>query len=65
VHDIAWLAERDAFPHLTALAEGVAIREQRRQTSKSRRLYISSKPLSAAEVLATTPTHWSIENQLH
>jgi predicted transposase YbfD/YdcC len=50
---------------LTALAEGVAIREQRRQTSKSRRLYISSKPLSAAEVLATTRAHWSIENQLH
>jgi predicted transposase YbfD/YdcC len=65
IHDVAWLAERYAFPGLTALAEIVATREERGHATTSRRLYILSQPLSAAQALAVIRAHWSIENQLH
>jgi predicted transposase YbfD/YdcC len=65
IHDVAWLAERYTFPGLCALVEVIAIREQHARTTTSRRLYILSKPVSAAQALAAVRAHWSIENQLH
>ncbi len=66
IFDVAWLAERYSFPGLQALAELVARREEANgEISVSRRLYLLSRKMPAAEALAAIRSHWTVENQLH
>lgn len=66
VTEVAWLAERHAFPGLRALGEIVATREEPGGPCVTRRrLFALSRPLAAAELLAIVRGHWGIENQLH
>lgn len=70
-HDIGWLrADRSApgeprFPGLSMLGMVEATVERDGKTTTSRRYYIGSTPLSAAQLLAATRAHWGIENRLH
>lgn len=64
-YDVAWLAERYAFPGLVGLAELIATREQANgRFETSRRLYLLSHKTTAAKALAAIRAHWTIENKL-
>lgn len=66
IHDVAWLAGRHEFPGLKGLAELIATREQvTGKIETSRRLYLLSQKMAAAQALAAIRAHWMIENQLH
>lgn len=66
IFDVAWLAERYSFPGLAGLADLVATREEANgEIAVSRRLYLLSRKMPAAEALAAIRSHWTIENQLH
>jgi predicted transposase YbfD/YdcC len=65
-YDVAWLAERTAFPGLQGLADLLVSREKAGgKVETSRRLYLLSRKLTAAQALAAVRAHWTIENQLH
>lgn len=65
-YEVAWLAERYAFPGLAGLAELVATREQPNgKIATSRRLYLVSRQMTATAALAAIRAHWTIENSLH
>ncbi|MGH6934629.1 MAG: ISAs1 family transposase, partial [Methylocella sp.] len=66
IFDVAWLAERYSFPGLVGLADLVARREEANgEITVSRRLYLLSRKMPAAEALAAIRSHWGIEHQLH
>lgn len=65
-YDVAWLAEQSAFPGLHGLADLIATREKADgKIETSRRLYLLSHKMTAAQALAAVRAHWTIENQLH
>ena len=55
-------AERHGFAGLSHVAEITAIRDG---AAPTRRLFISSRQLDAADMLAVTRAHWTVENNLH
>ena len=69
--DIAWLNGDRAepglhrFPGLACIAMVEASVEHDGRTTVSRRYFLSSAPLSAAQLLAAARAHWGIENRLH
>jgi len=70
-HDVGWLASdrRDpgetAMPGLAAIAMVEATVERDGRTSRSRRFYLSSTPLTPERFAAAVRAHWSIENGVH
>jgi predicted transposase YbfD/YdcC len=70
-HDIAWLASdrrfpgEPRFPDLAMLGMVEAEVERHGKTSRSRRYYISSAKLTAAQFARAVRAHWGIENRLH
>jgi predicted transposase YbfD/YdcC len=64
-HDVAWLAERHAFPGLAAVAKVSATRASDDKTTTASRYYLLSKPLAAARLAEVVRSHWHIENRLH
>jgi predicted transposase YbfD/YdcC len=65
VHDVAWLAERHAFPGLAAVAEVTATREVDAKSTTATRTYLLSTEIDAARLAQVVRSHWHIENRLH
>jgi predicted transposase YbfD/YdcC len=65
VHDVAWLAERHAFPGLAAVAEVTATREVDGKSTTATRTYLLSTAIDAARLAQVVRSHWHIENRLH
>ena len=71
--DVDWLRPDRAepgihrFPDLKAIGMIEATVEHKGQTTVARRyfLFLSSAPLSAAQLLHATRAHWGVENRLH
>ena len=64
-HDVAWLAERHAFPGLAAIAKITATREIDGKSTTASRYYLLSTKLGADRVAEVVRSHWQIENRLH
>lgn len=70
-HDVAWLTSHrrfpgePRFPGLRSIAMVEAEVERDRRTSRARRYYLSSAPLSARDCARAVRAHWGIENRLH
>lgn len=70
-HDVDWLRGDRAepglhrFPGLACIGAVEAEVEQRGQITTARRYFLSSTPLSAAQLLRAARAHWGIENRLH
>lgn len=64
-HDVAWLAERHAFPGLAAVAKVSATREIDGKATTASRYYLLSTKLGAARLAEIVRAHWQIENRLH
>jgi len=64
-HDVAWLASDRRFPGLAMIGMVEAEVERDGKTTRARRYYLSSAPLSAAAFAAAVRAHWGIENRLH
>jgi predicted transposase YbfD/YdcC len=70
-HDVGWFAgDRAApgeprFPGLATVAMVEAEVEEGDRNTRSRRFYISSATLSAAQALSAVRAHWGVENRLH
>ena len=64
-HDVAWLAERHAFPGLAAIAKVTATREIDGKSTTASRYYLLSTKLGADRVAEVVRSHWQIENRLH
>lgn len=64
-HDVAWLAQSEAWPNLRSLILVEAERTRRGVTSCERRAYISSCDEPAAALAAKVRGHWHVENKLH
>jgi predicted transposase YbfD/YdcC len=70
-HEVEWLTgERAApgeprFPGLAMLGMVEAEVEAQGRTTRARRFYISSAPLSARRLAQAVRGHWGIENRLH
>jgi len=59
------LAAPEKWPDLRSFAVVESIREIDGRVSKARRLYISSLPGDAEQILRSVRAHWQIENNLH
>ena len=70
-HDVAWLHGDRAepglhrFPQLACIGPVEAEVTHRGKTTTARRYFLSSTPLSAAQLLRAARAHWGIENRLH
>lgn len=70
-HDVAWLASDRRFPgawrfpDLAMIGMVEAEVERDGRTTRARRYYLSSAPLSAPAFAAAVRAHWGIENRLH
>ena len=70
-HDVAWLHGDRAepglhrFPQLACIGTVEAEVEHKGKTTTARRYFLSSTPLSAAQLLRAARAHWGIENRLH
>ena len=70
-HDVGWLTSDRRFPDEWRFEDlamiGVVEAEVERdgRTSRARRYYLSSAPLSARAFAAAVRAHWGIENRLH
>jgi predicted transposase YbfD/YdcC len=70
-HDTSWLGsdrnapEEPRFPGLACIGMVVSEVEKEGQKTTSRRYYISSASLSAAQLARTVRAHWGVENRLH
>jgi predicted transposase YbfD/YdcC len=70
-HDVDWLATgrrfpgEPRFPDLAAIAMVEAEVERGARTSRARRYYLCSAPLTAAQFARAVRAHWHIENRLH
>jgi predicted transposase YbfD/YdcC len=70
-HDVGWLASHrrfpgePRFPALAMIGMVEAIAERDGKTTRARRFYLSSAPLSAAQFARAVRAHWGIENRLH
>ncbi len=63
--DLAWLADRDHWPGVRSLVLVESERTLREQTTRDRRLCLSSLPADAARLARVVRSHWAIENGLH
>lgn len=70
-HEVAWLASdrrfpgEPRFPGLAAIGMVEAEVERNGATSLSRRYYLSSARLTAAQFARAVRAHWGVENRLH
>jgi predicted transposase YbfD/YdcC len=70
-HDVAWLAsgrrfpDEWRFPDLAMIGMLEAEVERDGRTTRARRFYLSSAPLTAQAFAAAVRAHWGIENRLH
>lgn len=70
-HDVDWLCGDRAepglhrFPGLACIGAVQAEVEHKGQITIARRYFLSSAPLSAAQLLRAARAHWGIENRLH
>lgn len=70
-HDIRWLQssrkapEEPRFPKLACIGMVESEVEQKGQKTTSRRYYLSSAPLTAAQLQNAVRAHWGVENRLH
>ena len=70
-HDVAWLTTdrrfpgEPRFPDLAALAMVEAEVDRDGRTTRARRFFLSSAPLSAALFARAVRAHWGVENRLH
>lgn len=70
-HDISWLQssrkspEEPRFPKLACIGMVESEVEQKGQKTTSRRYYVSSAPLTAAQLQNAVRAHWGVENRLH
>lgn len=70
-HDVAWLATdrrfpgEPRFPGLAMIAMVEAEVERNGKTTRARRHYLGSAPLSARGFARAVRAHWGIENRLH
>jgi predicted transposase YbfD/YdcC len=67
-HDIhAWIPAARRFPKLKTVVAIISTREDiiTGKTSTERRLYVSSRVLTAEAALDASRTHWAVENKLH
>lgn len=74
-HDVGWLAPETGrgrrypgeprFPGLAMIGMVEAEVERDGQTSRARRYYLGSAPLSARAFAAAARAHWGVENRLH
>jgi predicted transposase YbfD/YdcC len=70
-HHVAWLASDRRFPgewrfpDLAMIGMVEAEVERDGKTTRARRYYLSSAPLSAPAFAAAVRAHWGIENRLH
>ncbi len=62
--DVAWL-DHEKFPHIAVMACIDCKIQRGSTTTQERRFYISSRPLTAQELLHAVRAHWQIENALH
>jgi predicted transposase YbfD/YdcC len=69
--DVAWLATgrrfpgAPRFPDLAMIGMVEAEVERGGKTTRARRYYLSSAPLSAAQFARAVRGHWGVENRLH
>ena len=65
--EIDWLKERHNWPGLRSIVQITATRTNKAtgEKSKENRLYISSLPADAENLMQAVRAHWSIENNLH
>jgi predicted transposase YbfD/YdcC len=63
--DIAWLAERHAWPGLAAIGAVERERETRAGTSRETQLYLLGHAFAPEDLLRLSRRHWAIENELH
>jgi predicted transposase YbfD/YdcC len=63
LHDVSTLNRRHAWPGLGAV-DMVEV-ERDGKTTVTRRCFLCSRPMSAAEFAAVVRSHWQIENSLH
>jgi predicted transposase YbfD/YdcC len=63
--DIAWLAERHAWPGLAAIGAVERERETRAGTSREIQLYLLGHAFAPEDLLRLSRRHWAIENELH
>jgi predicted transposase YbfD/YdcC len=65
LHDVAWLAERHAWPGLAGLVIIDSTRETGGKTECETRYYLTSSPLPAERLGPVVRDHWAVENGLH
>ena len=65
LHDVSTLNRRHAWPGLGAVGMVEAEVERDGKTTITRRCFLCSRPMSAAEFAAVVRSHWQIENGLH
>jgi predicted transposase YbfD/YdcC len=65
LHDVSTLNRRHAWPGLGAVGMVEAEVERDGKTTVTRRCFLCSRPMSAAEFAAVVRSHWQIENSLH
>jgi predicted transposase YbfD/YdcC len=65
--NIEWLQQHHKWPGLRSVAQVTAHRTDKRTgaTTSEKRLFISSLPPNANQLLAAIRAHWNIENKLH
>lgn len=67
-HDFgAWIPAAKRFPSLKTVVAILSKREDKisGKTTTERRLYVSSRHLTAEQALNASRTHWAVENKLH
>lgn len=65
IHDVGWLAKQHNWPGLAAVGKITATREIADNQTRSVRYFLTSRPLSAADLNRLARIHWGVENQLH
>lgn len=63
--DVEWLKRAHNWPHLKSIALVEASRTVNGQTSREKRIYLSSLPQDAQLLAQAIRGHWGIENKLH
>lgn len=53
------------FPKIAAVAKVEAITHEKGKTSRQTRHYVTSRPMTAADLAQAVRSHWAIENSLH
>ena len=63
--DLGWIRDKAAWEGLKTIGAIVSERVVKGKAERETRYFISSRELTAAEMLRSVRDHWKIENQLH